>query len=395
MSKWPKISLARLITDERSGASLNQDEFTDSGVPVVPKKAISESVDLGVETLVYTSKDKYLACKNAQVTNDFLITTLRNLNPDGSTLGLICRNDLQGDFMLAQGMHAFKVNRELISPDYLCYASRSLEFRKEVQKIKVGSTQVHIRARELKEIQIPLPPLEEQKRIAAILDKADSLRRKRAQAIALADDFLRATFLDLFGDPVTNPKGWQAARLEDVALQITDGEHQTPQRSAEGVYLLSARNIQNGYLALSDVDYVSDAEYQRIRKRCEPVSGDILISCSGSIGRVAQVETNVPLTLVRSVALVRPNKTLIRSGFLEWLLRSEALQRQMQKASKSSAQANLFQAPIRALSIYIPPLKIQDQFENIRLHALNVSNKFKKADLRLELLKKSIQYKYL
>lgn len=63
---------------------------------------------------------------------------------------------------------------------------------------------------------ISLPPIKEQKRIAAILDKADSLRCKRAQAIALADDFLRATFLDMFGDPVTNPKGWPVRRMGDL-----------------------------------------------------------------------------------------------------------------------------------------------------------------------------------
>lgn len=72
----------------------------------------------------------------------------------------------------------------------------------------------------LKEIEIPLPPLDEQKRIAAILDKADAIRRKRQQAINLAEDFLRSVFLDMFGDPVTNPKGWEVKTLNDVASFI-------------------------------------------------------------------------------------------------------------------------------------------------------------------------------
>jgi type I restriction enzyme S subunit len=63
------------------------------------------------------------------------------------------------------------------------------------------------------EHEIPLPPLEEQKRIVTILDKADAIRQKRQQAIALADDFLRSVFLDMFGDPVTNPKGWERIRV--------------------------------------------------------------------------------------------------------------------------------------------------------------------------------------
>ena len=71
-----------------------------------------------------------------------------------------------------------------------------------------GAAQPGVNSSKLKELEIPLPPLPEQKRIAAILDKAAAIRRKRQQAIQLADDFLRAVFLDMFGDPVTNPKGW-------------------------------------------------------------------------------------------------------------------------------------------------------------------------------------------
>ena len=69
-------------------------------------------------------------------------------------------------------------------------------------------------------MEIPLPPLEEQKRIAAILDKADALRRKRQQAIDLTDRLLRSIFLDMFGDPVTNPKGWEVEPLEHIGQII-------------------------------------------------------------------------------------------------------------------------------------------------------------------------------
>ncbi|WP_425375596.1 restriction endonuclease subunit S [Pseudomonas aeruginosa] len=80
----------------------------------------------------------------------------------------------------------------------------------------------------LKSWEIPLPPLPEQKRIAAILDKADSIRRKRQQAIQLADDFLRSVFLDMFGDPVTNPKGWPLKRFGEVGTWSSGG---TPSRA--------------------------------------------------------------------------------------------------------------------------------------------------------------------
>ena len=97
----------------------------------------------------------------------------------------------------------------------------------------VGGSLVRARPAEVERIEIPLPPLAEQKRIAAILDKADAIRRKRQQAIQLADDFLRAVFLDMFGDPVTNPKGWEIAELGSISevqggLQVSSKRASNP-----------------------------------------------------------------------------------------------------------------------------------------------------------------------
>ncbi|HAS6174138.1 TPA: restriction endonuclease subunit S [Vibrio vulnificus] len=97
---------------------------------------------------------------------------------------------------------------------------------------------------------IPLPPLDEQKRIAAILDKADAIRQKRKQAIALADEFLRSVFLEMFGDPVTNPKGWEVYKMSDV-IEFKGG-HQPPKSTF--VY-----EPQDGYVRLIQIrDFKTD-----------------------------------------------------------------------------------------------------------------------------------------
>ena len=85
------------------------------------------------------------------------------------------------------------------------------------------------------------------------------------------------------------PVDWKVSTLGESSKRITDGEHATPKRSSSGYYLLSARNILNGRIDLSDVDYVGTDEYRRIRQRCNPEPGDVLISCSGTVGRVAVV----------------------------------------------------------------------------------------------------------
>lgn len=223
----------------------------------------------------------------------------------------------------------------------------------------VGGAQPNISQGLIKDLKVSLPPLPEQRRIAAILDQADALRAKRREALALLDELQRGIFIEMFGDPASNPKNWPTTSLDEVASKITDGEHQTPRRVEAGIKLLSARNVQDGYLDFRNVDYIDEQEYSRIAKRCNPERDDILISCSGSIGRVAIVETDELLGLVRSAALVKLRKDKVKPKFLEAYLRTPFMNRLMVKSSRSSSQANLFQGPIRALPIFVPPLEVQ------------------------------------
>jgi type I restriction enzyme S subunit len=118
-----------------------------------------------------------------------------------------------------------------------------------------GSAQPQITGQGLTKVEIPLPPLAEQKRIAAILDKADAIRCKRQQAIQLADDFLRAVFLDMFGDPVTNPKGFDKAPITTLADIITGFAFKSKDYvtdSYSSVRLCRGANTLTGYFDWGD-----------------------------------------------------------------------------------------------------------------------------------------------
>lgn len=243
------------------------------------------------------------------------------------------------------------------------------------------------------DLSIPLPPIPDQIRIAAILDQADALRVKRKKALAQLDGLTHSIFIEMFGDPVTNPMGWQVTPLETVAEKITDGEHQTPKRTEFGIKLLSARNIRDGYLDFGDVDFIDVAEHQKISKRCNPERGDILISCSGSIGRVAIVETDEPLGLVRSAALVKPNRQKILSKYLETFLRTPHMNRMMINKAHSSSQANLFQGPIRALPIALPPIALQQEFVKKSVALQTLRNSHNAANAELDNLFASLQHR--
>jgi type I restriction enzyme S subunit len=132
---------------------------------------------------------------------------------------------------------------------------------------------------------VPLPPINEQKRIAAILDKADAVRCKRQQAIQIADNFLKSVFLDMFGDPVTNPKGWEVKKLKEISSKIASGN--TPKGGSknyvkEGITFLRSQNVWKNKLLLDDVVYIDQKTHESMSKSSLK-NKDILMTKTGRI----------------------------------------------------------------------------------------------------------------
>ncbi len=197
----------------------------------------------------------------------------------------------------------------------------------------------------------------------------------------------------MFGDnPVENGK-WRVERFSEICELITDGEHATPRRCSKGIYLLSARNVLNHKLQLDDVDFIDEEEYKRIAKRIEPRKGDVLLSCSGSVGRVCVVPDNLKFQLVRSVALLRLKK-LVNPIFMEHLITSDYLQAQIDKSKTQSSQANLFQGKIAELKGFIPPLALQEKFAAFVKTVDAQKAKAQKSLEKAEILYKALMQQY-
>ncbi len=146
------------------------------------------------------------------------------------------------------------------------------------------------------------------------------------------------------------PNEWAVCLLSDISRRITDGDHATPARTSQGYYLLSARNVLDGRIDVSDVDYVGAGEYQRMRSRCAPEPGNILISCSGSIGRVAVVPAGFECVLVRSAALAKIDPAMADSVFIQYWLQGSRAQGQIFASVNQGAQPNLFLKQIERLA---------------------------------------------
>ncbi len=248
-----------------------------------------------------------------------------------------------------------------VIPDY---AGRFLQSKfRYLRDNCTGATIPHISRPVLESLQIPLPPLAEQKKIAAILDAADELRQKDKALIAKYDELTQSLFLDMFGDIGSNVNNFSEYSVDDIATKVTDGDHLTPRREESGYKLLSCRNIRNGYIDFTaGVDYVGENEFQRMFKRCNPEKNDILISCSGTIGRTTTVIIDEPFVLVRSAALIKPKGEVVNSAYLEYYFRTKYMQALMKRSSNTSSQANLFTGRIKKLPVLLPQMFLQIQF---------------------------------
>ncbi|EIJ8977012.1 MULTISPECIES: restriction endonuclease subunit S [Enterobacteriaceae] len=183
-------------------------------------------------------------------------------------------------------------DNNLVDTNYLFYFMRSLD----LYQFSGATTIPALRKSTLENIQIPLPPLSEQKRIAAILDKADDIRQKREQAIELADDFLRSTFLEMFGDPVSNPKGWKVKPLKELSVKIASGS--TPKGGSKvyvdkGITFFRSQNVWKNDIRLDDVAYIDEKTHNSLKKSSLKHK-DILMTKTGrfntensSLGRAA------------------------------------------------------------------------------------------------------------
>lgn len=200
-----------------------------------------------------------------------------------------------------------------------------------------------------------------QEKITKVLDKISIIIDKRKQELIKLDNLIQSRFVEEFGDLKINPKKWKIKTFDEMTDLITDGEHATPRRTEEGIYLLSARNIMNHTIKLEDVDYIDQAEYDRISKRIHPKEGDVLISCSGTVGRCCSVPAELKFQMVRSVALLR-FKNEINPIFAEYMITSDYLKEQIDRSKTQSSQANLFQGKIKKLKGFVPPIDLQNQF---------------------------------
>lgn len=289
-------------------------------------------------------------------------------------------NNLEIDAVFASYLIRVRPNSDTDAL-YLSYFFKSSKYWHQITSMANGAAQPGVNSSKLKELEVPMPPLPEQQRIAAILDKADAIRRKRQQAIQLADEFLRSVFLEMFGDPVTNPKGWEVKPLKDVAL-IQIGPFGTQLHKEDyisgGIPLINPIHIIDGKIAPKNDLTISIEKHAELPEYHLKVD-DIIMGRRGEMGRCALVTDRESGWLCGTGSLfIRPYKPNVFSEYLQRFLSTDAMKNHLESEALGATMPNLNKTIVGNIQVPIPSddsltrfAKIKQSFLKMQASSLN------------------------
>ncbi|HVJ55712.1 MAG TPA: restriction endonuclease subunit S [Aliidongia sp.] len=289
--------------------------------------------------------------------------------------------------------HVLRAGAEVDS-SYLFHMVWNSKFRDVGANNMTGSAgQKRVPADFLKRLEIPLPPLDEQRRIAAILDKADALRRKIKRALDLLDILTQSIFIKIFGDPVSNPKGWKGVQLGDLIHKASDGPHVSPTYSASGVPFLSTRHILKGVILWEDLKFVDQEQAEFHWKKCKPKRGDILYTKGGTTGLAAAVNTDEPFAIWVHLALLKLDHDKVDPIWLESMLNSDYCYQQSQRYTHGIANRDLGLKRMVKIRMFLPPMQEQQRFAEAISVASQIKLRLVEQALKEESLFASLQHR--
>lgn len=251
-----------------------------------------------------------------------------------------------------------------VDSKFLKYYLTSDKFNNKFLKtIKgVGGSLMRADPKQVARFKIPLPPLNQQKKIAEILDTADAYRQKTKALQEKYDQLANSIFLDLFGDPIHNHKGYDTKSLEELTYQITDGTHHTPKYTDSGVPFFRVTDITKSN---DSKKFISQEEHEQLIKRCNPEKGDILYTKNGTIGVSCIIEWDFEFSIFVSLCLMKPKTDMVNTKYLNHFLNTPFALRQATKHSKLATIKNLHLNEIKKMKVIVPPMTEQLKFEKI------------------------------
>lgn len=394
--------LGDVFTLIRNGASIKQTEGA-GGFPITRIETIANrKVDhkkFGYADIVDITKYESYVLQDGDI-------LMSHINSE-KHLGKVALYKKQANEQIIHGMNLLllRANPKILLPAYAAYYFETPAFLWQVQRItKKSVNQASFTVTALKEVEIPLPSLDTQRRIAAILDKVTDLIAQRRAQLDKLDLLVKSRFVEMFGDPVLNPNRYKIQSLqslidEGIITYHLDGNHGSDYPRSEefvdsGVPYIGANCIKNGIIDFSLAKCLTQERAAKLRKGIAQ-NGDVLFAHNATVGPVVVLETDEPkIILSTSLTAYRCNRKVILSNYLKAYMLSDGFIRQYSEEMKQTTRN---QVPITAQRKYlfmVPPIAQQKEFDSFVAYTDKAKAQIEISLDKIEILKNSLMQKY-
>lgn len=304
----------------------------------------------------------------------------------------------QKDVYTNEAIMAFiPTEKYAVLPDYFYYLFSAKNWEKDTNRAVMGTT---LNKATLGAVSVIVPPIDEQRKIAAILDKLSDLMGKHRRQLDKLDEMVKARFVEMFGDPVSNPKGWQLVPLGECVTTIDNGKSfvcSNETRKNEWPAILKLSAVTYGEFNSNENKALLDSS--QFIENIEVHSGDLLFTRKNTpelVGMAAYVYSS-PAKLMMPDLIFRLNtKDNCSKIFLWQLINHELFRKSIQNIASGSAKSmsNISKERLMQLAIYLPPIKLQNQFAGYVARTEKVKNTINCSLDKLETLKKALMQEY-
>lgn len=339
------------------------------------------------KALTYTDKRGYDFLKNSNLFGGELI--LSNIGSIGKVFKVPY---LDRPMTLASNTVMIKTATPELT-DYLYYYFLSPAGYKSLLSISSGTSMLKFNKTELKKLEIPIPDIDKQRRIIAVMDKVSNLISLRKQQLAKLDELVKARFVEFFGDMVYNQNGWKMVNLGSVC-DVRDGTHDSPKYFSEGYPLVTSKNVTSGRIDFAGCSLICKEDYDKINERSRVDFGDILMPMIGTVGKPVIVDVDVDFA-IKNVALIKfYENSMVINFFVRALLQSDYFDHAVISKIRGGTQKFIALSDIRKLEIYLPPMDIQKKFAAFVEQTDKMKAAVQKALDEAQLLFDSLMQKY-
>lgn len=353
------VELKNIYTQIKDGDWIESKDQSTEGIRLV------QTGNIGIGN--YLDKDKRAKFVSDKTFEDLKCTEIFEgdilISRLPSPVGRACLvPKLSGRAITAVDCTILRVNKDICIPKYFVYYTMSNMYLNQINRFVVGTTRARISRKNLEGIKIFLPQIDTQNKIVEVLDKAQRLIDKRKEQIDALDELVKSRFIEMFGDPITNNKGWNTCELREGIKEIKYGTSTPPVFSEEGIPFIRATNIKLGRIVKNDMKYISQDEASKIEK-CKLELGDTIVVRSGAnTGDNTYVTEEYVGAYGGYDIIVKLVSDKFNYVFINAILNSVYRDIVIQPLTRRAGQPHLNSEQIQSLVIFKPPIELQNQF---------------------------------